>query len=259
MSSPASIWTGTARPRTQPASACCAAAIRYPRRLGELPNAPAVLHVAGELDRFLGLSAADPVAVVGARRCSPYGREAGSALGRGLATAGLTSSAAWRSGSTARRTRRTGRRPGDDRGAADRRRSPVPAERAPPVRADRLHRGRGLRAAAWNAAWRWTFTARNRIIAGLSAMTVVVEAANRSGALTTARVARGLGRPVGAVPVASPRRCRPAPTGCSPRRRHARHRGAGGARRSCSGPARGRLRPRVSLRRCRRTSRCSGS
>jgi DNA processing protein len=49
-------------------------------------------------------------------------------------------------------------------------------------------------------AWRWTFPARNRIIAGLAAMTIVVEAGERSGALLTAGFARSLGRPVGAVP-----------------------------------------------------------
>jgi DNA processing protein len=44
------------------------------------------------------------------------------------------------------------------------------------------------------------FLARNRIIAALAAMTVVVEAGEYSGALVTARLARELERPVGAVP-----------------------------------------------------------
>jgi DNA processing protein len=48
--------------------------------------------------------------------------------------------------------------------------------------------------------WRWTFPARNRIMAALGAMTVVVEAAERSGSLITADLAADLGRDLGAVP-----------------------------------------------------------
>ena len=48
--------------------------------------------------------------------------------------------------------------------------------------------------------WRWTFPARNRIMAALAGMTVVVEAAARSGSLITADLAADLGREIGAVP-----------------------------------------------------------
>jgi DNA processing protein len=47
---------------------------------------------------------------------------------------------------------------------------------------------------------RYRFLRRNRIIAALSSVTVVVEARWRSGALNTAHHAAGLGRTVGAVP-----------------------------------------------------------
>ena len=50
------------------------------------------------------------------------------------------------------------------------------------------------------APTRWRFLARNRLIAALSQVTIVVEASWRSGALSTARLADELSRPVGAVP-----------------------------------------------------------
>ena len=51
-----------------------------------------------------------------------------------------------------------------------------------------------------SAPTRWRFLQRNRIIAALSRVTVVVEARWRSGALSTAHHAATLGREVGAVP-----------------------------------------------------------
>ena len=47
---------------------------------------------------------------------------------------------------------------------------------------------------------RWCFPARNRIIAALATVTIVVEAATRSGSLITADLASDLGRVVAAVP-----------------------------------------------------------
>lgn len=50
------------------------------------------------------------------------------------------------------------------------------------------------------APTRWRFLQRNRSIAALADATIVVEAGRRSGALSTARHALSLGRPVGIVP-----------------------------------------------------------
>lgn len=61
----------------------------------------------------------------------------------------------------------------------------------------------GLLVSEWPpgcAPYRRRFLIRNRLIAGLSAGTVVVEAAARSGTASTARRCRELGRPVMAVP-----------------------------------------------------------
>lgn len=48
--------------------------------------------------------------------------------------------------------------------------------------------------------FRWMFPARNRVMAALAAVTIVVEAAQRSGSLITTEMAADCGRLVGAVP-----------------------------------------------------------
>jgi DNA processing protein len=173
----------------------------YPRRLQDLSNPPAVLYVAGSADRFLELAAGDPVAVVGARRASAYGLEVARALGSGLASAGMTVI--------------SGMALGIDSAAhagalgvvgATVAVLPGPAERPYPRCKQALYNRIVATGAAVSelppgaAVWRWAFPARNRMIAALSALTVVVEARERSGALITANLARELGRPVGAVP-----------------------------------------------------------
>jgi DNA processing protein len=66
--------------------AVCRCAPEYPERLRELPDPPAVLHVGGSLG---GLPSGDAVAIVGARRATPYGLEVSRSLGRALTAAGL--------------------------------------------------------------------------------------------------------------------------------------------------------------------------
>ncbi len=62
----------------------------YPQRLRALPAPPAVLHLIGGVDRLAELLTEPAVAVVGARRPSPYGRSVAHSLGRSIGAAGLT-------------------------------------------------------------------------------------------------------------------------------------------------------------------------
>jgi DNA processing protein len=173
----------------------------YPRRLLDLAGPPAVLHVAGGVERLVELVAQEPVAIVGARRASTYGLDVARALGRGLGSAGVTVLSGMALGV-------------DSAAHAGALAAVAPTVAVLPCGADRpyppskraLHRQIGATGAVvaelppGSPAWRWTFPARNRIIAALAALTIVVEAGERSGALITAALASELGRPVGAVP-----------------------------------------------------------
>ncbi|MCP4675660.1 MAG: DNA-protecting protein DprA [Deltaproteobacteria bacterium] len=50
---------------------------------------------------------------------------------------------------------------------------------------------------------KWTFPRRNRIVAAMASAVIVAQAGERSGALITARIARELGVPLGAMPGAA--------------------------------------------------------
>ena len=173
----------------------------YPWRLRQLSSAPTVLHVAGGLERFLTLASADPVSVVGARTASPYGTEVARSLGRGLASAGVTVLSGMALGIDS--AAHDGALSGEGQTIAV---LPGPADAPYPRSRQRLYRKLVSAGVAVSElppgvpVRRWMFPARNRIIAALGAMTVVVEAGGRSGALLTAARARELGRPVGAVP-----------------------------------------------------------
>jgi DNA processing protein len=141
------------------------------------------------------------VAVVGARSCSPYGAQVARMLGRELAAAGLVVVSG-----LARGVDGEAHRGALESGGAtvavlgcgiDRDYPAAHAELAGRIRATGLavsEYAPGVEPAPWR------FPARNRIIAGLSAATVVVEAREKSGALITADLALEEGREVFAVP-----------------------------------------------------------
>ena len=179
----------------------------YPDRLRDLADAPAILFVVGGAQRLVEVAGADlengprAVAVVGTRRASPDGIEVARGLGRGLAAAGVTMVSGMALGvdsaAHAGALESSARTVAVLAGGAD---VPYPPSKA------RLHRLIGERGCVVSelppgfVALRWCFPARNRIIAALAHMTIVVEAARRSGSLITAEIAADLGREVGAVP-----------------------------------------------------------
>jgi DNA processing protein len=173
----------------------------YPLALRALSAPPSVLHVAGGLRRLLELVALDAVAIVGSRRASGYGVEVARSLARGLGRAGLPVVSGMAVGIDS-----AAHAGALEAGAPTVAVLPGSADRPYPAGKRALHRSILVDGAAVSEIgpdvrmWRWMFLARNRIIAALAAMTVVVEAGEHSGALVTARVAGELWRPVGAVP-----------------------------------------------------------
>ncbi len=180
--------------------AICLHSNAYPRGLTQLPDMPAALYFRGCQDRLQMLDRLC-VAVVGARRASPYGLEVARAIGGGLASAGVTVVSGMAFGVDAAAHRGALEAGGSTvavlAGGAD---CPYPRSHL------RLYEEiceKGLvvsEFAPGTKPRRWSFPARNRIMAALSAMTVVVEAGKRSGSLITADLATTLGREVGAVP-----------------------------------------------------------
>ncbi|MCA0376384.1 MAG: DNA-processing protein DprA [Gemmatimonadetes bacterium] len=169
----------------------------YPARLRDLHDAPGVVYVRGRL-----LAAHPPaVAIVGTRNATPYGLRMARALATTCARAGVTVV--------------SGLARGIDAAAheaalvADGRTVGVLGT-GPDVYYPRSHRTLQERIAsegmllselpAGSTGHPGAFPRRNRLIAALADVTVVVEAPRESGALITARVAEALGRDVAVVP-----------------------------------------------------------
>jgi DNA processing protein len=170
-----------------------------PPLLRAIHDPPEQLYLRGSAEpQLLSLPA---VAVVGARACSVYGAQVARRLGRELADAGVVVVSGLARGVDG----------AAHRGALESDGHTVAVlgcgiDRDYPAAHGWLARAiaeRSLLVSEYEpgvAPAPWRFPARNRIIAGLCAATVVVEARERSGALITADFALDEGREVLAVP-----------------------------------------------------------
>ena len=169
----------------------------YPPVLATIPAPPQLLYVKG------GLEARDEqaVAVVGSRSCTSYGRRIAERIGHDLARAGWTVVSGLARGIDGSAHR--GALQGGGRTIA------VLAGGLsrvyPPEHKDLAAEVAAAGALVSEAPMRMEpmatmFPARNRIISGLSRAVVIVEAADKSGALITARHAAEQGREVFAIP-----------------------------------------------------------
>jgi len=171
----------------------------FPPQLRAIHDPPVGLFVRGAAEAEL--LARPAAAIVGARACSPYGGQVARTLGRELAAAGLVVVSGLARGVDG----------AGHRGALEADGLTVAVlgcgiDRDYPASHRDLARGiaeRGLIISEYAPGVEpapWRFPARNRIIAGLAAATIVVEARERSGALITADLALEEGRDVLAVP-----------------------------------------------------------
>lgn len=180
--------------------ACCRHSALYPASLRDAADAPWALIGRGDPGLLDGLEPFETVTIVGARRATSYGREIARELGQELARAGMVVVSGLAFGIDACA----------HRGAIDAGRTIAVLGCGPDVAYPASHRSLWRRICEVGLVisefppgatpWRWTFPARNRIMAALAGMTVVVEAATRSGSLITTDLAVDLGRDLGAVP-----------------------------------------------------------
>jgi DNA processing protein len=180
--------------------ATCRHSEAYPAGLHEAPGAPWALIGRGDHQLLNDLQPSDAVAIAGSRRATSYGREVARELGRELASAGLLVASGLGFGVEGCA----------HRGAIDEGRTAAVLACGPDTAYPAAHRGlwrqigeKGVVVSELPpgaSPWRWTFAARDRILAGLAGMTVLVEAAGRSTSLRVADLAIEFGRDLGAVP-----------------------------------------------------------
>jgi DNA processing protein len=172
---------------------------RLPPLLRAIYDPPPRLYLRGGADDDVLTRPA--VAIVGARACSSYGAQMARRFGRELAGAGLVVVSGLARGIDGEAHRGALEAGGLTIGVLgcgiDRDYPAAHRELAQRIRSDGLVVSEyepGVEPAPWR------FPARNRIIAGLSAVTLVIEARERSGALITADMALEEGRDVLAIP-----------------------------------------------------------
>jgi DNA processing protein len=171
--------------------------VGYPALLGQIYDPPVMLFVRGEIREQDG----NAVAIVGSRRCSPYGRLTAHRLARELAQRRITIVSGLATGIDAAAHEgalEAGGRTIGVMGCG----LEVPYPREHGELKDRIARqGAVVSEAPLGAAPTPSrFPVRNRIISGLSLGVVVVEAPEKSGAMITAHLAADQGREVFAVP-----------------------------------------------------------
>lgn len=169
----------------------------YPEKLKNIPDPPFGIYVRGTLED----AGVRTVAIVGARRCSEYGRAVAEKLGERLAQSGICVVSGMAAGIDGAGLR-----------GALRKRGKVCAVLGCGVNVCYPPSNRGLYGDLWREGVLVSeyppeteplpgyFPARNRIIAGLSDAVVLVEAKSRSGSLITADHALEQGREIYAVP-----------------------------------------------------------
>ena len=175
----------------------------YPACLLELGDrTPEVIHGVGRRQLVSELDPANAVTIVGSRRSGTYGREMAKELGYGAAAAGMVVVSGMALGCDS----------WAHEGALDAGGETIAVlgngpDVAYPRSKAKLHRrilASGGAVIAEQPPGRqpeaWHFPARNRIMAALAGLTVIVEGAVRSGTRHTATEAENLGRQVAAVP-----------------------------------------------------------
>ncbi len=169
---------------------------RYPELLSHIYDPPAVLYVKGEVD----LLSSTCVAMVGSRAATVYGTRVANDMARRLAYEGVTVVSGVALGIDA--AAHTGALQGGHTvGVLGCGIDVVYPRQHQKLYEQIIEKGALISEAPFGAqpeAFR--FPARNRIISGLSQGIVVVEAAQRSGSLITARLALEQGREVFAIP-----------------------------------------------------------